>query len=185
MILGRRRTTGPSRRSTCTRCSPFHLHKVHKLSLTSLIVVWLVIPSLPCFFGSIVQWAAGRLCSDWRHVRLAQGYCYILTHPGTPCLFYDHLWTDGILRPSLWRRLRSLLTVAALRLPLRYAPRVMPEQHSAELCACTGLDLMPVCRLLPRLRCTTQGSSESFESKCNCTVTACHAVVSAATACRH
>ena len=40
-----------------------------------------------------------------------QGYCYILTHPGTPCLFYDHLWTDGILRPSLWRRLRSLLTV--------------------------------------------------------------------------
>ena len=43
-----------------------------------------------------------------------QGYCYILTHPGTPCLFYDHLWTDGILRPSLWRRLRSLLTV---RLP--------------------------------------------------------------------
>ncbi|KAK9822846.1 hypothetical protein WJX81_002820 [Elliptochloris bilobata] len=42
---------------------------------------------------------------------LHQGYCYILTHPGTPCLFYDHLWTDGILRPSLWRRLRSLLTV--------------------------------------------------------------------------
>lgn len=41
----------------------------------------------------------------------AQGYAYILTHPGTPCIFLDHLWTDGMLKPSLWRRLRSLLQV--------------------------------------------------------------------------
>lgn len=39
----------------------------------------------------------------------AQGYAYVLTHPGTPCIFYDHLWTDGMLKPSLWRRLRALL----------------------------------------------------------------------------
>ncbi|CAL5228346.1 g11459 [Coccomyxa viridis] len=44
---------------------------------------------------------------------LHQGYAYILTHPGTPCLFLDHLWTDGMLKPSLWRRLRSLLQVHA------------------------------------------------------------------------
>ena len=61
-----------------------------------------------CLFFFTVCWVVtGSLKS-------MQGYCYILTHPGTPCLFYDHLWTDGILRPSLWRRLRSLLTV---RLP--------------------------------------------------------------------
>ncbi|CAL8471337.1 g10879 [Coccomyxa elongata] len=40
---------------------------------------------------------------------LHQGYAYVLTHPGTPCIFYDHLWTDGMLKPSLWRRLRALL----------------------------------------------------------------------------
>lgn len=42
-----------------------------------------------------------------------QGYAYILTHPGTPCIFYDHLWTDGMLKPSLWRRLRALLHMQA------------------------------------------------------------------------
>lgn len=44
-----------------------------------------------------------------------QGYAYILTHPGTPCIFYDHLWTDGMLKPSLWRRLRALLHAHAHR----------------------------------------------------------------------
>lgn len=47
-------------------------------------------------------------------VRL-QGYAYILTHPGTPCIFYDHLWTDGMLKPSLWRRLRALLAAHTLQ----------------------------------------------------------------------
>ena len=28
--------------------------------------------------------------------RLAEGYAYILTHPGTPTVFYDH-WKDGVL----------------------------------------------------------------------------------------
>ena len=46
--------------------------------------------------------------------RMAQGYAYVLTHPGTPCIFLDHLWTDGMLKPSLWRRLRSLLQVLLL-----------------------------------------------------------------------
>ena len=39
----------------------------------------------------------------------SQGYAYILTHPGTPCVFYDHLFSDGLLRPSLWRRLKSIM----------------------------------------------------------------------------
>eukprot|EP01025_Chloroclados_australasicus_P036479 TRINITY_DN3719_c0_g3_i1.p1 TRINITY_DN3719_c0_g3~~TRINITY_DN3719_c0_g3_i1.p1 ORF type:complete len:698 (-),score=116.69 TRINITY_DN3719_c0_g3_i1:415-2508(-) len=26
--------------------------------------------------------------------KLHEGYAYILTHPGTPCVFYDHFWSD-------------------------------------------------------------------------------------------
>jgi alpha-amylase len=29
---------------------------------------------------------------------LQEGYAYILTHPGTPCVFYDHLYAEGGLR---------------------------------------------------------------------------------------
>jgi hypothetical protein len=29
---------------------------------------------------------------------LEEGYAYILTHPGTPCVFYDHLYQEGGLR---------------------------------------------------------------------------------------
>jgi hypothetical protein len=29
---------------------------------------------------------------------LWEGYAYILTHPGTPCVFYDHLYQEGGLR---------------------------------------------------------------------------------------
>lgn len=32
--------------------------------------------------------------------RLAEGYAYILTHPGTPTVFYDH-WKDGGLREDI------------------------------------------------------------------------------------
>lgn len=30
--------------------------------------------------------------------RLQEGYAYIITHPGTPCIFYDHLYQQGGLR---------------------------------------------------------------------------------------
>ena len=30
----------------------------------------------------------------WNH--LHEGYAYILTHPGTPCVFYDHQWQEGL-----------------------------------------------------------------------------------------
>lgn len=29
---------------------------------------------------------------------LQEGYAYILTHPGTPCVFYDHLYQEGGMR---------------------------------------------------------------------------------------
>lgn len=40
---------------------------------------------------------------------LQQGYVYLLTHPGTPCIFYDHLWTDGLGHTSVWRTLKRAL----------------------------------------------------------------------------
>lgn len=30
----------------------------------------------------------------WNHIE--EGYCYILTHPGTPCIFYDHFFDGGL-----------------------------------------------------------------------------------------
>jgi len=35
----------------------------------------------------------GSTQGHWRFpsAGLEQGYCYLLTHPGTPCIFYDHL----------------------------------------------------------------------------------------------
>ena len=42
---------------------------------------------------------------------LVQGYVYILTHPGTPCIFYDHLFLDGLRRASsVWGSLKRLLS---------------------------------------------------------------------------
>ncbi|KAF8066365.1 AMY2 [Scenedesmus sp. PABB004] len=32
---------------------------------------------------------------------LQEGYAYILTHPGTPCVFYDHLYDSGGLRQCI------------------------------------------------------------------------------------
>ena len=67
-----------------------------------------------------------------------QGYAYILTHPGTPCIFLDHLWTDGLLKPSLWRRLRSLLQVhnTLMRLaciaPVRLPGEAEPARYAFE-----------------------------------------------------
>lgn len=34
------------------------------------------------------------------HDHLLEGYAYILTHPGTPVVFYDHFW-DGNLRQQI------------------------------------------------------------------------------------
>lgn len=43
---------------------------------------------------------------------LVQGYVYILTHPGTPCIFYDHLFSDGEKALGVWRSLKRLLSSA-------------------------------------------------------------------------
>ena len=37
---------------------------------------------------------------------LQAGYCYIITHPGSPCIFYDHFVADG-----LGQTIRELVTI--------------------------------------------------------------------------
>lgn len=39
---------------------------------------------------------------------LPEGYAYILTHPGTPCVFYDHLWEGN---NDLSGTIRELLNI--------------------------------------------------------------------------
>jgi hypothetical protein len=38
---------------------------------------------------------------------LEEGYAYLLMHPGTPCVFYDHFWDQG----PLGQAVRKLLKV--------------------------------------------------------------------------
>mmetsp|Transcript_7826 Transcript_7826/g.23111 ORF Transcript_7826/g.23111 Transcript_7826/m.23111 type:complete len:555 (+) Transcript_7826:328-1992(+) len=63
---------------------------------------------------------------------LVQGYVYILTHPGTPCVFYDHLFADGG-KPSLtlWGSLKRLLSSGSLRGPL-LSRESLPSQPSLQ-----------------------------------------------------
>ena len=53
----------------------------------------------------------GSTLNHWPFPRdhLQQGYAYILTHPGTPCVFYDHHWSDV---GGLGTRIRELLARA-------------------------------------------------------------------------
>lgn len=40
----------------------------------------------------------GSSLQHWPFPRdhIEEGYCYILTHPGTPCVFYDHFFEGGL-----------------------------------------------------------------------------------------
>ena len=40
------------------------------------------------------------------HHAVQQGYCYILTHPGTPTVFYDHLFD-----PEIQRAIETLMRI--------------------------------------------------------------------------
>jgi hypothetical protein len=54
-------------------------------------------PALPhpsCAGSTLNHWPF-----PWKH--LPEGYCYLLTHPGTPCVFYDHLYSDAALKTHI------------------------------------------------------------------------------------
>ena len=50
----------------------------------------------------------GSTLNHWPfpHDHLHEGYAYIMTHPGTPCIFWDHFWAEG-----LGESIRSLINV--------------------------------------------------------------------------
>ena len=75
--------------------------------------------------------------------RLAEGYAYILTHPGTPTVFYDH-WKDGGLRHDIQelmnlRRRNDIGCDAAVHIEKAedgcYAARIgQPREHVERGC---------------------------------------------------
>ena len=75
--------------------------------------------------------------------RLAEGYAYILTHPGTPTVFYDH-WKDGGLRQDIQelmnlRRRNDIGCDAAVHIEKAedgcYAARIgQPREHVERGC---------------------------------------------------
>ena len=69
----------------------------------------------------------------WNH--LHEGYAYILTHPGSPCVFYDHFWDD-----SLSKTIRDCI---ALR--RRHKIGCRGKVHD---CRCSSHSLCSACRPL-------------------------------------
>lgn len=58
----------------------------------------------------------------WEHA--AQGYAYLLTHCGTPCVFYDHMYYDVELREHITK-------LIAIRKRFRI-------NNKSEVCECGG-----------------------------------------------
>jgi hypothetical protein len=60
---------------------------------------------------------------------LVQGYAYILTHPGQPCVFYDHVyeWGEG-LRDAILNMVRTLKPCKNLELLLPVVPCPLGHQ---------------------------------------------------------
>ena len=109
-------TQVPTSRTSSTLCCSsaaaveasvrWHVHQ-----LTMLCVLALALSQSGHGAGPLraLPWAAGSTLNHWpfpaRH--LHEGYAYLLTHPGTPCVFWDH-WASS---DSLSASVRSLLQV--------------------------------------------------------------------------
>ena len=66
------------------------LHGLRFRLLPALQPLASLLTRLPHPAASLLQ---GSSQGHWRfpHHAIEQGYAYILTHPGTPCVFWDHL----------------------------------------------------------------------------------------------
>lgn len=60
----------------------------------------------------------------WNHVH--EGYAYILTHPGSPCVFYDHFWDN-----SLGKTIRDCISLRK-RHKIGCRAKVCAQMHLAE-----------------------------------------------------
>lgn len=65
---------------------------------------------------------AGSTLNHWPFpsAHLQAGYCYIITHPGSPCIFWDHFFAEG-----LGQIIRDLIKVRS-RLGIQCRSKVPP-----------------------------------------------------------
>ena len=80
---------------------------------------------------------------------IGQGYAYILTHPGTPTVFYDH-WKDSKLRKSInelidIRKRNGIACNAAVQIERAedgcYAAHIGSPRHQVEHGTCDDIDM--------------------------------------------
>ncbi len=85
-----------------------------------------------CEAGCLVGVVQGSTQGHWRFPSsgLEQGYCYVLTHPGTPCIFYDHLED-----PQLANTIQRLIALR-LRAGIHCRSQV-PHKPPARTCYCS------------------------------------------------
>jgi alpha-amylase len=72
---------------------------------------------------------------------LEQGYAYILTHPGTPCVFYDHAFQDQTLGHAV-QRLVALRRRNALH--CRSAVKILAATHDVYAAEIDGKVVMKI-----------------------------------------
>ncbi len=90
---------------------------------------------------------AGSTLNHWPFPtdHLHAGYAYIITHPGSPCIFYDHFMAD-----DLGQSIRELITVRQkMRLQCRSKVKVL--LHNFQPWTCTAGSCMLVTALCVRL----------------------------------
>jgi alpha-amylase len=73
----------------------------------------------------------------WDH--LGEGYAYILTHCGTPCVFYDHIYFDQKLRKQVRRwRAGPASTDSLERATVCAGPSIYTPTLNRALCSQAG-----------------------------------------------
>lgn len=73
--------------------------EVCKIWCACNVILFRLLVELELMFEGRVQ---GSTQGHWRFPkkRVEAGYAYIMTHPGTPCVFWDH-WQDAKLEPVI------------------------------------------------------------------------------------
>ena len=69
---------------------------------------------------------------------MQEGYAYILTHAGTPCVFYDHFWHNS---GGLGQSIRELLAVRK-QCGLHASSKVTIRRATADVYAATVDDVL-------------------------------------------
>ena len=85
----------------------------------------------------VLACTAGSTLNHWPFPanHLAEGYAYIITHPGSPCIFYDHFFAEG-----LGQTIRELIKIRS-RLGIQCRSKVWQHTWRSAI-GCFSLDLL-------------------------------------------